>query len=988
MEDKKQGNGALIKICSFIVDKRNLFFLIYGILMIFSAISRNWTVVENDLAFYLPATSETRQGLDLMEEQFTTYGTCNVMLANVSYEQAEAVQNKLEQIDGIFQVSLSNEPENYNDGSALLAITMDYDEDDEKCLEILDNIKDAIEGYDYYLTTGLGDTQSELINQEMSVITVIVIIVVISVLLLTSTAYAEVPVLLLTFGSAALVQMGTNFLLGKISFVSDSVTIVLQLALSVDYAVIFLNRYKEEHALNAPREATIIALSKAIPEITGSSLTTVGGLIAMMFMQYKMGSDMGVVLIKSIALSLLSVFLLMPGIIMVFSKLMDNTKHKNFVPQIPFVGKFAYVSRYIVAPIFIVLIVAGYFLSSKCPYAYGYSLINPPLTNAVQNAQNLQNDTFGESNLVAVCVPVGDYDSEAKFIKDLEGREEVDSVMGLANIEAMGGYTLTSRLTPRQFSELLDIDYEIAELVYAAYAVDDEDYAKAINGLQEYGVPLIDMFMFVYEEVNEGYVTLDTDLMEKLEDAYKQMNFARKQLQGEEYSRILVYLTLPQESDETFDFIKIMHKMGAKYYPEESVYTVGESVSQLDLKTCFSRDNTVVSIVSILAVLVVLLFTFKSAGMPVLLIIVIQGSIWINFSFPYLQGSYLFFLGYLIVSSIQMGANIDYAIVIASRYTELRKTMGRRDSIIDTMNLSFPTIITSGTMMAVAGMLIGNMTSDCAIYGIGLCLGRGTIISLFITMFVLPQILLVGDTIIEKTAFVMNVPIKTMQFEGATRINGVMRGRINGTIIGNVNAVVRGDISAFVDIGKVEKLTDEEALEIEKIYGGGSRELSDDKTAEKSSDKLSGKSLENSIENQTKRVAKAGEDEQTDNKAQSDRAPRIDSAAQTNNKAGTDNEVHADKQSQTEGITQTEKEARADDTTKEHNENTSQTEQISDKSDIPSKDYERTDIELEEDSDFVEVNLDRSFVNDRDKASINGSDINEYELKEDKKDEE
>ncbi len=828
MDNQNQNGGALIKICSFIVDKRNLFFLIYGILMIFSAISRNWTIVENDLASYLPLTSETRQGLDLMEEQFTTYGSCKAMIANVSYDQAEEIKEDIEEIQGVFQAELSNEPDSYNNGSALFNITFDYDEKDDECLTSLDLVKEYLQDYDCYITTTLGDTQSELIDAEMQVITVIVIIVVISVLILTSQSYAEVPVLLLTFGSAALVQMGTNYLLGTISFVSDSVTIVLQLALSVDYAVIFLNRYKEEHANLPSREATIVALSKAIPEITGSSLTTVGGLVAMMFMQYTMGADMGVVLIKSIALSLLSVFTLMPGIIMVFAKAMEKTQHKNFVPQIPFVGKYAYFSRFFVAPIFFVLIIVGYMFSSKCPYAYGYSLITPPLTNAVQDAQNIQDENFGTKNLIAVCIPSGNYKQEAKLIRELEGRKEVESVMGLANIEAMGGYTLTDTLTPRQFSELIDLDYEVAELIYTAYAVNDEDYAKAINGLSGYSVPLIDMFMFIYEEVQDGYVSLDSELMDTLEDAYTQMNFGKNQLQGEEYSRLLVYLTLPQESDETFDFIDEMHRIAEKYYPDERIYVVGESVSQLDLKKCFSRDNTVVSIVSILAVLIVLLFTFKSAGMPVLLIMVIQGSIWINFSFPYLQSTPLFFLGYLIVSSIQMGANIDYAIVIASRYTELRETMGRKQSIIDTMNLSFPTIITSGTMMAVAGMLIGNMTSDCAIYGIGLCLGRGTIISLFITMFVLPQILLVGDTIIEKTAFVMNVPIKSHQLSGVTRINGAVRGQINGTVIGTMNAVIRGEVNALVDTGNVSELKKEDIEEIFAEDRAEKEEISND----------------------------------------------------------------------------------------------------------------------------------------------------------------
>ena len=816
MQENKSENNALMKICAFIVDKRNLFFLIYGILMIFSAISRNWVEVENDLSFYLPATSETRIGLDLMEEQFITYGSCNVMVANVSYEQAEEIAGKLENIEGVFQVEYSNDEEGYNNGSAMFAITFDYDEDDDACLVSLDRVKQVMDGYDYYLTTTLGDTQAELIADEMNVISVIVVIVVVSVLILTSQAYAEVPVLLLTFGSAALVQMGTNFLLGKISFVSDSVTIVLQLALSVDYAVIFLNRYKEEHAIMAPREATITALSKAIPEITGSSLTTVGGLIAMMFMQYMMGMDMGIVLIKSIALSLLSVFTLMPGIIMIFAKLMDNTQHKNFVPQIPFVGKFAYATKYFVVPIFLVLIVAGWFFSGKCPYAYGYSLITPPLTNSVQEAQNIQDDNFGKKNLVALVFPTGDYNKEAMLIKDLLQRDEVESVTGLANTEALGGYMLTESLTPRQFSELIDLDYEVAELVYTAYAVNDEDYAKAVNGLSEYKVPLIDMLMFVHDEVDEGYVSLDADVQETLDDAYRQINFGKQQLEGEEYNRILVYLTLPQESDETFAFIKEMHKIAGRYYPENDVYTVGESVSQLDLKNCFGRDNKVVSIVSILAVLSVLLFTFKSAGMPVLLIIVIQGSIWINFSFPYLQNTHLFFLGYLIVSSIQMGANIDYAIVIASRYTELRESMPRRQAIIDTMNLSFPTIITSGTMMAVAGMLIGNMTSDAAIFGIGLCLGRGTIISLFITMFVLPQILLVGDTIIEKTAFVMAMPIKSIQRSGIFTVNGAIRGNVNGVVTGTMNAVIRGDISAFVDSENITPITEEELENIKK----------------------------------------------------------------------------------------------------------------------------------------------------------------------------
>ena len=216
---------------------------------------------------------------------------------------------------------------------------------------------------------------------------------------------------------------------------------------------------------------------------------------------------------------------------------------------------------------------------------------------------------------------------------------------------------------------------------------------------------------------------------------------------------------------------------------------------------------------------------WNEEAVPVLLILVIQGCIWINFSYPTLMNKPIFFIGYLIVSSIQMGANIDYAIVIAGRYTELRQTMGKKDAIIDTMNLSFPTIITSGTMLAVAGTLIGKMTSDCAIYGIGKCLGRGTIISILITMFVLPQILLVGDKVIELTAFVMNVPLSTKQRSGTMRIDGAIRGHIDGNITGVIHAVVKGNVSAFIENGDVTMMDEEpfdtSAENVEFYYSEG-----------------------------------------------------------------------------------------------------------------------------------------------------------------------
>ncbi len=801
-KEKKDGE-FMVKVATFIVDRRNLFFLLFGIALIFSVVSMNWVKVENAMSAYLPDTTETRQGLDCMEEQFITYGTAKVMVTNIPYEQADKIAEDIENMDAVIMLAFDSTEEHYNNFSALYDITFGYKETDDRALEALAEVEAMLKGYDIYVSTSMGDASAEQIAGEMQIISVLVAIVVISVLLLTSETWAEVPVLLLTFCAAALITKGTNFMMGTISFVSNSVTIVLQLALSIDYAVIFCNRYKEEHQKLSVREADIMALSKAIPEISSSSLTTVGGLIAMMFMQFGIGSDMALCLIRAIVLSLLAVFLLMPGLIMLFGNAMDKTRHKNFIPKIPFVGKFAYATKYIMPPLFLVLIIAAYVVSSKCPYVYGYTMLETPVESDTMVADAMIRESFGDSNMVAMIVPAGNYEKEKRLLEELEAREEIDYTMGLANTEAMDGYMLTDKLTARDFSELLELDYEIAEVLYMAYAVNDENYAKIINGLSTYSVPLIDMFMFLYDEVEEGYVTLDDDMMDTLEDAHTKMQIALDQLQGKEYSRMLVYLNLPEEGMETFAFLDEMHKIASKYY-EGTILIPGEATSQYDLYKTFQRDNTVVNVVSILAVLVVLLFTFMSAGMPVLLIMVIQGVIWINFSVPSIQQKNVFFMSYLIVSSIQMGANIDYAIVISGRFLELKEKMSKRDAIIETMNFAFPTIVTSGSMLALAGILIGQMSSDGAICGIGQCLGRGTIMSIIIVMFVLPQILLLGEKIIDKTSFAVSIPLKPEKNSGLMRVDGIVNGQINGTVIGEMHGFIRGDANLFVNMGKME----------------------------------------------------------------------------------------------------------------------------------------------------------------------------------------
>ncbi len=801
--DTSEKQTPMERVAAFIVDKRKAFYLIYIGVAIFCAFSSGWVAVNDDLTSYLPDTTETRQGLTVMDEEFITFGTSRIMVDNISYRQAERLAEQAAEIEGVKSVEFDNSEDHYTNGSALFSITYDGTAADPVSLTGLEEVMALLEGYDVYITGDTGDSASESLNAEMQVVMLIAVAIILVVLLFTSHTYMEIPVLLMTFGTAALMNKGTNFIFGEISFVSNSVAVVLQLALAIDYAIILCHRYTEERERLEAREAVVAALSKAIPEISGSSMTTLSGLGAMCFMQFGIGRDLGLVLMKAIVLSLLAVFTLMPGLLLSFSHLIDRTHHRNFVPKITAWGRLAVKTRFIMPPLFVVLLIGGFVFANRCPYAYGQTELTTFRESDTQIAQRRVNDTFGRVNTLAVIVPKGDYEREGRLLRDLEKLEETDTVLGLANVDAMDGYVLTDRLTPRQFAELTDLDIEVARLLYSAYAVDQEDYGQVVSGLDSYGVPLIDMFLYVYDMMDKGYVSLDADMTETIEDLHVQLTDAQLQLRGENYSRLVLRLNLPEEGEETFAFLDTLHEIVGRYYPENALL-VGNSTSDFDLSSSFGNDNLLIGVLTIVFVILVLVFTFQSAGLPVLLILVIQGSVWINFSFPYLQNEPLFFLSYLVVSSIQMGANIDYAIVIANRYVELKQTMPLKDAVIESLNEAFPTIVTSGTILASAGVAIGLLSTNPSIASIGVCLGRGTLISIFLVMGILPQILLLGDIIIEKTAFTLKARLPIQTHTGAMRVDGHVRGYISGMVDADFSGTLHGSINAAVAAGAVQ----------------------------------------------------------------------------------------------------------------------------------------------------------------------------------------
>ena len=800
--DKKSGGSFMQKVAAVIVDRKTFFFLTFIVMAIFCVFSRNWVNVNDDITSYLAKDTETRRGLDIMESEFTTFATANVMVSSITYDAAEKLAPKIGAIDGVRSVEFDATEAHYKNASALFAVTFDGDTTSEVSEKAMDEIKSLLADYDTYISSEVGNPMEQTIKSEMVVVLGIAVFIIIAVLLFTSKTYMEIPVLLITFGAAALLNMGTNYWFGTISYVTDSIAVVLQLALAIDYAIILCHRYTEEREHLEARDAAVAALSKAIPEISASSLTTISGLAALSLMHFRLGYDMGIVLIKAIVMSMLSVFLLMPGLLVLFSKLIDKTHHRSFVPKISLWGKLTVKTRYVIPPLFLIIAAAAFVFANRCPYVYGYSTLDTVKQNESKIADKMVASTFGTDNLVAMLVPSGSYEKEAQLLNVISAQPEVESAMGLANIEAMDGYTVTSALTPRQFAELTDQDIEAARLLYAAYAVNEKDYGQIVSSIDDYTVPLVDIVLFLRDQENAGYITLERDMSDMLDEMCAELEFGLAQLEGENWSRFVIYLNLPEESEETYEFLDTLHGIAGAYYSD--CVLVGESVNARDLRSSFSTDNLLISILSALFVVVVLLFTFRSVGLPLLLIIVIQSSIWINFSVPYLTSSNLFFISYLIVSAIQMGANIDYAIVISSRYLDLKKSMPIKEAMIETLNQAFPTIITSGAMLASAGLIIGRMTSDNTISSIGTCLGRGTIISIFLVMGVLPQILLLGDLLIEKTAFAIKGPEIT-HVEGSTiRLHGRVRGQISGFVDADVHGVFQGSLHAMVESGALE----------------------------------------------------------------------------------------------------------------------------------------------------------------------------------------
>ncbi len=756
----KSGN-ILKAFATFVVKFKWVFVAVFVALTILCVCLIPKIKVQYDLSSYLPDESDANRAMSLLKEEFDDKGMMYVMVKNLSKEEAVDVQNELSAIDGVGAVTYV-ESENYKNGNALYTVSLtDYDST-EAAFATTEKIFDCLDEKDAYYTGQSAYSYFTKLETEESIIKigVVIVVIILIMLLFTSKTYFELVLMILVFGCSIALNMGTNVLFNGISYVSNLVSLVLQLALSLDYSIILLHRFMEERTLaDNAKDAAVNALSKGVVEILSSSLTTIGGLASLMFMSLPIGVEIGLSLAKSIVASLIAVIFLMPALLVLFDKPLMKSKHKNFVPSVLKPAREIVKGGRIIVPVFIVIILLSAVGQAYNTYAFNMN----GGSKIVVGQEAVQEGGFGTLNSLVVIVPKGDGDRERLMAEYVMSKDEIDSVTGLSCIDIAaqaGGISLpdgvehiylTDSLTKEEFKTLANGMMAAADTGLDMSAVVDMFVTKIYdryctqNGIEntdDVKIRVVDLLVYLYNDD-----TIST-MLGDYRDMLGQLVFAKNNLESDDYTRLTFNITSGIESEKTFAMIADLKKNLGNYY--ENFYITGESVVCYDMAQFFPRDNTFVSVFTIVFVLIILLLTFRNFGLPVILVLAIQGGIWINFVIPFLAGNSISFIGYLIISAVQMGATIDYAIVLTNRYkTTKHLYVSKFEGMAQAENAVFPTIITSGIILTVTGFTLG-IASSGVVAGLGNLLGIGTLTSMLVVLFVVPSLLLTTEKITDK----------------------------------------------------------------------------------------------------------------------------------------------------------------------------------------------------------------------------------------------
>lgn len=676
-------------VINIIIYKRKHIERLFIALTILCAICYPFVGVNYDLSSYLPESAQTKQALDVMDDEFGYPGMARVMVKDVTLSEAKRISEAISDVDGVSMVvgpdTLTDvymadfftqndlTDEFYKDGNACFQIIFDGEDSDTSTHEALNKIYEIAGDHACFTGSAVSNKErQESITHEVTVAIGIAIIIIFLILTLTTISWFEPVLFILIMAVAILLNLGSNIIFGTISFFTFSTAAILQLAVSIDYSIFLLHTFRDYKRTGlAVEEAMKLAIKDACRSILASGATTIVGFIAIAFMEFTIGKDVGFVLTKGILCSLFTVIFLMPALILRFDKLIERTVHKPLTPSFDKLGRAMYRIRIPIIVLTIFLAVPCYFGQAMNKFYYGDDALGSgPGTQYYEDTQEI-NNVFGKSNMIIAMVPNG------------------------------------SVVKERQLTDALD------DLDYTNYAL-----------------------------------SLSSVLPESIPESFVPDNILSK-LRSDHYARILISLDTVEESDYAFSCSQKLTKLVKTYYPENS-YVIGMTPVTIDIRDILTADYNRVSVLSLIGVAFVVFLTFRSIIVPILVIIPIEVAIYLNMTLPYVMGHSMIYIGYIIVSCLQLGATVDYSILMTNNYLDMRKQKPAKEAAIAAISKSTLAILTSGSILTVVGYLLYMTSSLQSISQIGNLVGRGALLSMLLVLSLLPASLCALDKPIQR----------------------------------------------------------------------------------------------------------------------------------------------------------------------------------------------------------------------------------------------
>ncbi|NLN06316.1 MAG: MMPL family transporter [Firmicutes bacterium] len=679
-----------MKAAAFFLHHRIVVLVVFCVAAVICLLLQPLVAVNYDITDYLPPDAPSTVALEVLEREFSAATpNARVMVPGVTIPEALEVKQKLAAAPGVESIlwlddvlnvyeplELADEElvsEWYRDETALFSLTVDA----ASAVAFTEAAREIV-GLDGALAGTVVDQASAQFAAEKEVRQVMIYFLplILLILFIATRSWLEPLFFLATMGIAILLNMGTNIVFGSISFITATVTPVLQLAVSMDYAIFLLTRYNQYRQEGHDAfQAMQLAMSKAAPAVMGSALTTLFGFLALTLMNFRVGADMGIVLAKGIVFSLLTVMLFLPALTLAFCRLHDKTAHRPFLPG--FAGWGSFITRRGVPFLLVVIFLIGpAFLAQKNNnFTYGTAGLDQS-GRAAADARRIE-ETFGKANYLVLLLPREKWGHEQELVEQIAALAAVADVTSYVN-------TVGAEIPP---------------------------------------------------EYLEGPV--------------------REQFFSENYSRIVIHSATDDESKTAFQVVESIKKLAKSFYDE--YYLAGTSASIYDIQETVTADSIVVNGVAILAIGIVLLFVFRSLSLPLILLLTIEGAIWINLALPYFLGTTLNYVGYLIISSVQLGATVDYGILFTQHYLDNRKLLAdKKQAAAKTVAETAGAILTPALILCLGGLTLYAVSTNSIVTELGLVLGRGAALSAAMVLVFLPNLLLVTDRLVRKTTLVSN----------------------------------------------------------------------------------------------------------------------------------------------------------------------------------------------------------------------------------------